>query len=107
VQRPICFGTGLSGGARDMMDQIQAVDELRAWVDERKIEGVAVVSDCRRNEEACLYVYVTSPEAARQLPAELHGLKLYVEQGDPIHAPRAAPQAPGKPSRRGSTTRRP
>jgi hypothetical protein len=75
-----------------MMDQMQAVDDLRAWIDQQRIEGVAVVSDCQRDDEKCLYVYVTSPEAARQLPAEFHGFKIYVEQGDPIHAqPGAAP----------------
>jgi hypothetical protein len=67
------------------MDQVEAIDALRAWVDEQRIDGVAVISDCVREREPCLYVYVTSPEAARHLPAEFEGFKLVVESGDPVH----------------------
>lgn len=67
------------------MDQVEAIDALRAWVDQQRIEGVAMISDCVREHEPCLYVYVTSPEAAENLPAEFEGFKLVVESGDPIH----------------------
>jgi len=68
------------------MDQIEAVDALRAWVDQQAIDGVAVISDCVRDDQPCLFVYVTSPEAARHLPAEFQGFRLVVEAGDPIQA---------------------
>ena len=67
------------------MDQVEAIDALRAWVDERRNDGVAMISDCVREREPCLYVYVTTPEAAEHLPAEFEGFKLVVETGDPIH----------------------
>lgn len=68
------------------MDQIEAIDALRAWVDAQAIDGVAVISDCVRDEVPCLYVYVTSPEAAAHLPAEFQGFRLVIEGGDPIQA---------------------
>lgn len=68
------------------MDQTEAIDALRAWVDRKAIDGVAVISDCVRDDEPCLYVYVTSPEAARHLPPEFQGFRLVIEGGDPIQA---------------------
>lgn len=68
------------------MDQGQAIDQLRAWVDQQRIEGVAAISDCVRNDQPCLYVYVTSPDAAAKLPKVFQGFDVIVDQGDPIHA---------------------
>ena len=74
------------------MDQGQVIDQFRAWVDQQQIEGVAAISDCVRNDAPCLYVYVTSPEAASKLPTVFRGLDVVVEQGDPIHALENPPQ---------------
>jgi hypothetical protein len=68
------------------MGEIEAIDALRAWIDQQRIDGVAVISDCVRDDEPCLYVYVTSPDAADRLPAEFRGFKLHIEGGDPVRA---------------------
>lgn len=78
------------------MDQIEAVDALRAWVDRQHIDGVAIVSDCVRDQAPCLYVYVTSPEAAQHLPETFEGFEVIVEQGDPVQA---QPGGPAEPER--------
>lgn len=65
-----------------MVDFPAVLESAHAWVEE--IKGVQAVGECETDGEKCIFVYVTSPDAADKIPSEYHGYKVVIQQGDPI-----------------------
>jgi hypothetical protein len=67
-----------------MGDIAAALQEAQRWLD--SVPGVAAVGETECDGRPCIYVYVTSPEAAAQIPAELQGHRVVIQSGEPIQA---------------------
>lgn len=60
------------------MDIEHALHEAERWLDE--IEGVQGVGQGKADGEDCITVFVSSKLVAGEIPDELHGFKVVVEE---------------------------
>jgi hypothetical protein len=74
-----------------MPDLAAALQDAQVWMDE--IPGVESVAESESDGKPCIWVYVTSPEAAARLPKTFQGYIVRVQAGDVIQAqPTKLPQ---------------
>jgi hypothetical protein len=57
--------------------------EASSWAD---WDGVEAVGQGRRDGQDCIEVKVSTPDAARRIPASLRGYRVFVESTGPIQA---------------------